>query len=454
MRAFGQSSGSRRSRRGGWLVASATALLALVACAPGQASTSSGGSGGGGKIGGVVHVLNVWSGSEADSFSAVLKPFEDQTGVSVEDESTRDIAATLTTRLQAGNPPEIAGMPGPGQMYQYADQSKLIALDNIVDVNTMKQQYSPSWITLGKSPKSGKTVGIFMRVSLKGLVWYDPKNFQAKGYKPATSWSGLTSLSQQIASGGTTPWCVGLESGSASGWPGSDWIKEIVLSQSGPTVYDNWVNGKLQWSSPEIKQAFQTWGTQVLGSNASNVFGGKQFMLATAFGDAAQPMFQSPPKCYMHNQASFMTSFFDAYATAPKAGTDYNFFDLPAVSSQNTGDHVVAGDLFGMFKNTPQARALMKYLTTPKAQAIWVKRGGAISPSTQVPLNDYPDAISKSIAKSIVSAKTVKFDAGDLMPAAMQAEYWKDVLDYVNNPSQLDSILARADKVQADAYKA
>jgi alpha-glucoside transport system substrate-binding protein len=435
------------------LVASATALLALVACAPGQASTSSGG-GGGGKIGGVVHVLNVWSGSEADSFSAVLKPFQDQTGINVEYESTRDIAATLTTRLQAGNPPEIAGMPGPGQMYQYADQGKLVALDNVVDVNTMKQNYSSSWIDLGKSPKSGKTVGIFMRVSLKGLVWYDPKNFQAKGYKPATSWSGLTSLSQQIASGGTTPWCIGLESGSASGWPGSDWIKEIVLSQSGPTVYDNWVNGKLRWTSPEIKQAFQTWGSQVLGSNASNVFGGKQFMLATAFGDAAQPMFQSPPRCYMHNQASFITSFFDAYATAPKAGTDYNFFDLPPVSSQNAGDHVVAGDLFGMFKNTPQARALMKYITTPQAQAIWVKRGGAISPSTQVPLGDYPDAISKSIAKSIVSAKTVKFDAGDLMPAAMQAEYWKDVLDYVNNPSQLDSILARADRVQADAYKA
>jgi alpha-glucoside transport system substrate-binding protein len=428
-------------------VACVPALLALVACAPGQST-------GGGTTGGVVHVLNVFPGSEADSFKAVVKPFEDQTGIKVQSESTRDIAATLTTRLQAGNPPEIAGMPGPGQMYQYADQGKLISLDNIVDVNAMKQNYSSSWIDLGKSPKSGKTVGIFMRVSLKGLVWYDPKNFQSKGYKPATSWSQLTSLSQQIASGGTTPWCIGLESGAASGWPGSDWIKEIVLTQSGPAVYDNWVNGKLQWSSPEIKQAFQTWGSQVLGSNASNVYGGKQSMLSTAFGDAAQPMFQSPPKCYMHNQASFITSFFNDYSTAPKAGTDYNFFDLPPVSSQNQGAHVVAGDLFGMLKDTPQARALMKYLTTPKAQAIWVKRGGAISPSPKVPLSDYPDAISKSVAKSIVSAKTVRFDAGDLMPAAMQAEYWKDVLDYVNNPSQLDSILARADKVQADAYKA
>jgi alpha-glucoside transport system substrate-binding protein len=435
------------------LLASASALLALAACAPGQAS--SGTSGGAGKIGGTVHVLSVLGGSELDSFNAVLAPFEQQTGVTVQQESTRDIAATLTTRLAAGNPPEIAGMPGPGQMYQYADQGKLVSLDKIIDLNTMSQNYSSSWITLGKSPKSGKTVGIFMRVSLKGLVWYDPRNFQAKGYSVPTSWSGLTSLGQRIASSGTTPWCIGLESGSASGWPGSDWIKEIVLTQSGTSVYDKWVKGQLKWSSPQIKQAFQTWGSQVLGSNASNVFGGKQYMLATAFGDAAQPMFQTPPKCYLHNQASFITTFFDGYATTPKAGTDYNFFALPPVSNQNAGDHVVAGDLFGMFKDTPQARALIKYLTTPQAQAIWVKRGGAISPSNRVPLSDYPDAISRSIAKTIVSANTVpRFDAGDLMPAAMQAEYWKDVLDYVNNPSQLDSILARADTVQADAYKA
>ncbi len=439
MRTFGN-----RTSLGRGLVAAATALLAAVACAPGQSTSS-------GSIGGVVHVLQVWGGSELDSFNAVLKPFEDQTGIKVQYESTRDISATLTTRLAAGNPPEIAGLPGPGQMYQYADQGKLVTLDNILDVNTMKKQYSPSWISLGQ--RNGKTVGVFMRVSLKGLIWYDPKAFQAKGYQVPTTWSQLTALGQQIAASGTTPWCIGLESGAASGWPGSDWVKEIVLSQSGPAVYDKWWSGQQLWTSPEIKQAWTTWGSQILGPNESYVFGGKQNMVATNFGDAGQPLFQSPPKCYMHNQASFVTSFFDGYSTKPQAGTDYNFFDMPPVDSTNAGSHVVAGDLFGMFKDTPQARALMKYLTTPQAQAIWVKRGGAISPNTEVALSDYPDAISKSIAQTIVSAKTVRFDAGDLMPAAMQAEYWKDVLDYVNNPSQLDTILARANTVQAQAYK-
>lgn len=422
---------------------SALALLALLlgaACAPGQSQP---------KTGGAVHVLQVWGGSELESFKAVLKPFEDQTGIKVEYESTRDINAVLTTRLQAGNPPEIAGVPGPGQMIQWAKQGKLVPLDDILDLNLMKQQYAPDWIKLGQV--NGKTVGIFMRVSLKGLVWYDPKTFQAKGYQVPTTWDQLMSLSQQMAASGTAPWCIGLESGAASGWPGSDWVKEIALTQSGPDVYDRWWQGQQKWTSPEIKQAWETFGKIIA---PGMVYGGKQYMLSTNFGDAAQPMFQNPPKCYMHNQGSFITDFFTKYPTSPKPGTDFKFFDLPPVNSQYAGAHVVAGDLFGMFKDTPQARALIKYLTTPQAQAIWVKRGGAISPNKDVPLSDYPDDISRSIAQTIVSAKIARFDAGDMMPNAMQAAYWKAVLDFVNNPSQLDSILANLDKVQADAYKA
>jgi alpha-glucoside transport system substrate-binding protein len=134
-------------------------------------------------------------------------------------------------------------------------------------------------------------------------------------------------------------------------------------------------------------------------------------------------------------------------------GTDLSFFPLPDVDSKNAGAHVVAGDLFGMFKDTPQSRALIKYLTTPQAQSIWVKRGGAISPNKQVSLSDYPDATSKLIAQQLVGAKIARFDAGDLMPSAMQAQYFKDVLDFVQNPSKLDSILAASDAVQATAYK-
>ena len=416
-------------------------IMLLAACSPGQGSTST-------TTGGTVHVLGSWGGSEQDSFLAMVKPFEDQTGIKVNYEGTRDINATLTTRLQAGNPPELAGLPGPGQMFQFAKAGKLVALDNILDNTAMKDQYPDSWLKLGQY--NGKTYSIFIKTALKGLVWYNPKTFAAKGYSVAKTWDQLLALQGKIASSGTTPWCIGLESGAASGWPGSDWVKEIVLSQSGPTVYDNWWQGKQKWSSPEIKLAWQTFGKIIAGNN---VYGGKQYMLATNFGDAAQPMFTNPPKCYMHQQASFITDFFTKYPTAPKPVTDFKFFPLPDVDPQYAGSHVVAGDLFGMFKDTDQARQLIKYLTTPEAQTIWVKRGGAISPNKKVTLSDYPDELSRSIGQTMTTTQIAKFDAGDLMPSAMQAQYFKSVLDFVTDPNSLDSILARLDKTQADAYK-
>ena len=418
-------------------------VLALVACAPGSSSSNT-------TTGGSVNVLGTWGGDEQASFLAMVKPFTDQTGIKVNYEGTRDINAVLTTRVQAGNPPELAGLPGPGQMFQFAKDNKLVALDNVLDMGAMNSQYSSNWVKLGQY--NGKTYSIFIKTSLKGLVWYDPKNFAAKSYQVPTSWDQLQSLQGQIASSGAKPWCIGLSSGSASGWPGSDWVKEIVLSQSGPTVYNAWWSGKQKWSTPEIKKAWQTWGQMILGANGTNVYGGPQYMAATAFGDAGQPLFTSPPGCYMHNQGSFMNSFFDAYSTKPQTGVDYKFFALPDINSQYTGARVVAGDLFGMFKDTPQARALIKYLTTPAAQDIWVKRGGAISPNKNVSFSDYPDDLSRSIAQSMINTKLPEFDAGDLMPSAMQTAYWKAVLDFVGDQSKLDSILATLDKVQADSY--
>ncbi|TME38266.1 MAG: carbohydrate ABC transporter substrate-binding protein [Chloroflexi bacterium] len=425
------------------LVALITVGLVVAACQPASTPSASGSPG---QIGGTVSVLATWGGSEQDSFLAMVKPFEDQTGVKVQYEGTRD-NAVLTTRIQGGNPPDLAGLPGPGLMAQLAKAGKLIDLGNVLDMNAMKSQYSDSFIKLAQV--DGKQVGIFIKAALKGPIWYNPKAFSAKGYTVPKTWDDLTALSKKIADSGTTPWCIGLESGAASGWPGTDWLEDIVIRQSGPDVYDSWWQGKTKWSSPEIKKAFQTWGTII--ADPKMVLGGKSAMVATAFGDSGNPMFTNPPKCYMHHQASFITDFFTKANPALKPGEDFNFFMTPDIDSKYAGAVTGAGDLFGMFKDTPQARALIKYLTTPQAQAIWVKRGGALSANKQV--TDYPDKISADSAKALTSAGVFRFDASDLMPEAMNQAFWKAVLDYVNDPSKLDSILTSLDKVQADSYK-
>ena len=423
------------------LILSLAAMFAAVACGTGSSQNA-----------GTVHVIAVWSGQEQANFMAVLKPFEDSTGIKVSYESTRDEDAILTSRVSAGNPPDLAAAPSPQLLTQFAKQGKVIALNDAVNMSQLQSNTADSWIKLGEPLNDGKLYQIFAWAAVKGLIWYDPKNFQSKGYSVPQSWDALQSLQSQIKSSGTTPWCITVESGSATGWAASDWLKEIVLSQAGPDVYDKWVAGTQKWSSPEIKAAFQTFG-QILGPGDSNVYGGSQYIVATNFGDVGTPMFQNPPKCYMLNQASFITTFFTSANPNLQPGTDFNFFPLPDINTQYTGAHVVAGDSWSMFKDTPQARKLIQYLTTSQAQDIWVKKGGKLAVNKQVPVDDYPDQLSKESAQIIVSTKIAKYDATDNMPADMKAAAWADLVKFIQNQGQLDSLLAHLDSVQASAYK-
>lgn len=404
---------------------------------------------GGKKLGGSVTVMGSWGGAEQDSFMAEVKPFEDATGVQVQYTGTRDLSAQLTTAVQGGNPPDLAGLPDPGTMQVFANQGKLIDLSTVLDMNTMQQEYPAAWLQLAQV--NGKQVGIFIKAALKGTIWYDPKTFNSVdgGQTPKTL-DDLQNLVNKIQQSGTTPWCAGFEAGATTGWPGTDWLEDIVLRQDGPAFYQQWYQGKVKWSSPQIKQAWQTWGQ--LTNNFKDVFGGSATILSTNFGDEGNPMFTTPPKCYMVHEGTFITDFFTNANKGIKAGSDFNFFMFPDINQQYTNSAEIAGDLFGMFKNTPQAQALMRYLTTPEAQAIWVSRGGALSPNLRVTPNVYPDDLSREQAQILSTTKNVVFDASDQMPPAMQSAFYKAVLDYVQNPGNLDSILSTLDQAQASAY--
>src|SRR5260370_3280329 len=207
---------------------------------------------------GLIKSLAAWSGQEQASFFAVLKHWEDKTGIKVNYEYSRDLDALLTTRVGAGNPTDLAAAPSPTTLTNFAKQGKVIALHDKIDVASLKSNYSQSWIDLGTI--NGKLYETFSWVAVKGLIWYDPKNFQAKGYNVPANWQSLLDLQSTIKTGGTTPWCVALESGSASGSPGSDWLKENLLSQAAPRVYDSWGARTQKRTSPQIQSSFTTCG--------------------------------------------------------------------------------------------------------------------------------------------------------------------------------------------------
>lgn len=401
-----------------------------------------------GNIGGSVSVLGVWGGNELKIFNDMIKPFEQKTGVKVQYEGTRDLAAILTTRVQAGNPPQIAAMPSLGQVDQFANQGKLVDLSTVLNMNTFKQQYAKGWINLGTV--NGKLVTIFTGVALKGLVWYDPKTFEAAGLTIPKTWDQMMKESKQLAAKGITPWTIGLESGSASGWPGADWIQEIFLKKWGPELYTQWWKGKLKWTSPQVKYAFKTFGE--IATNSKLTYGGNQYELSTNFGSAFDPVFQSPPKAYFHEQATFIQSFIQKDFPNLKAGTDFSFFPFPSINPKYANAVQMSGNLLSEFAKSPQSDAFVRYFASPEAQAYWVKAADSLTPNRAVPLSDYPGKLFKQAGETLRSANIAEFSADDLMPNQMETAFWSAVMSYVSNPGNLDSILKHLDQVQQSAY--
>ena len=398
---------------------------------------SGGGSASGGKS---VTVIGTWGGDEEKAFKAMVAPCEASSGNTVKYTGTRDINAILTTGVASGVLPDLAGLPGPGQMTEFATGGSLKPLDEVLDVAKYKEETAPALVELGTV--EGKISGVFIKAAVKGLIWYSPKLHDYASAPPAT-WDDLVTQAKANQGDAKAIWCVGLESGAATGWPGTDWIEDIVLRQAGPEKYNQWWQGTLKYTSPEIKSAFETFGSVIADAN-----GGANTVLSTAFQEGGDGLFASPPGCEFHHQASFITGlgkFKDA-----KAGTDYNFFPFPDIDPQYTGAVEGAGDLFGMFHDTAEAKSLMKYLVTAEAQDIWVKLGGALSANKNA--TSYPDDIAKRSAELLANAKSFAFDASDLMPTAMQAALLTGIVDYTKDPSKLDSILSSLDQAQTDAY--
>jgi alpha-glucoside transport system substrate-binding protein len=396
-----------------------------------------------------VSVIAVWGGDEQESFMAMIAPWEERTGATVEYEGTRDLNAVLTTRVEGGNPPDIAGLPGPGVLQQYAQDGYLVDLSAFMDMGQLSQAYDQSWLDL--ATYEGGLYGLFTKVAVKSLVWYSPPAFEEAGYETPGSWDEMIALSDQIVEDGTSPWCIGLESGSASGWPGTDWIEDIMLRTAGPEVYDQWRTHEIPWTDPAVKNAWETWGAIV--ANEDYVNGGTTGVLATNFGESPYPMFQDPPGCYMHRQASFIQGFITDQFPELEAVDDYNYFGFPSIDERYGTPALTAGDLFGMFTDTPAARSLMEWLASAEAQTIWAERGGFLSPNKNVSPDIYPDPLIAQAAEILVDAEVVRFDASDLMPQSVNDAFWQGVLNYVENPDDLDTILQDIEAVAAEAYE-
>jgi alpha-glucoside transport system substrate-binding protein len=423
-------------------MAVALVSLALVAAGCGDDDDEGGGGGGdggGGGGGSTVSVFGAFVGDEAEAFETALEPFEERTGIDVRYEGTGDFNDLIRIRAQADDLADIVIFPNPGLLTEFAQDGHIVELtgDALASFN---DNYSEDWQGYGSVDDA--PYGMFIKAAPKSLVWHPNPELEEAGYSVPETWDDLESLGEQIAADGTTPWCIGIEDGESTGWVGTDWMEDIVLRLHGPEVYDQWVNHEIPFDDPRIVEAAELmmdiWGSSDL------VRGGTQTILSTAFGDSPRPLFDEPPGCYLHRQASFITTFFpdDVQETLASDDPAAAVFVLPPIG-EGAAPVVGGGDAAGMTSDRDAVLQTMAFLGTTEFAEGWAPAGGYIAPHEGFDTSLYPTELERQIGTIVADASSFRFDGSDLMPATVGAgTFWEAIVNMVSGTPPADALAA------------
>jgi alpha-glucoside transport system substrate-binding protein len=387
----------------------------------------------------VVTVLGPNEGWMTEQFDGAMAPFEARTGIKVEYEPSDDVVPLIFDRVGRGDPPDLAALPGPGWLGDLVHLGYVVDLNEFLDEAYLKQQYAQSWLDM--VTVDGQMSGVWYGVtSIKSLVWYPVPEFEQAGYQVPQTWDERIALSDRMAADGRIPWCIGIESGYASGWVATDWIEDIMLRTTSPQNYDKWIRGELKFNSLEVRRAVEIMGQIWL--KPGYVYGGASSISTTFFGDSPIPLSDTPPSCWLHRQASFIAGFFPE---GTEVGRDVNYFYLPPIDPAYGKPVLATGYIFAMFNDRPEVRELVKYLTTGESMMPLIEAGSALSPHKDADLNWYPTATERGYAEILMNADTVRFDGSDMMPDVVGAgSFWSEMVDYVNG-KDLDAVLGDID---------
>ena len=378
-----------------------------------------------------VSVFGPWLGPDKELVESVIAYFEEATGADVQYVGSDSFEQQIVIDVEAGSAPNVAVFPQPGLASDLAGRGQLSPLGDAT-ADWVRENYAAgqSWVDLGTYANAGgdpELFGFFFKVDVKSLVWYSPENFEDAGYEVPTTMEELKALTDQIVADGETPWCIGLGSGGATGWPATDWVEDMMLRTEAPSVYDAWVSNEMKFDDPKVVAAIEEFGA--FARNDAYVSGGAGAVASTDFRDSPKGLFASPPLCYMHRQASFIPAFFPE---GTEVGLDADFFYFPAYEGKDLGKPVLgAGTLFSITNDSKGARAFIDFLKTPIAHEVWMAQQGFLTPYKGVNTEVYASDTLRKMGDILLGADTFRFDGSDLMPGGVGAgAFWTGMVDY------------------------
>ena len=411
----------------------AIAGLSLAGCSSGPgATTSDAGASGDG----IVTVYSTIADFEAEQLEKSWADWEKENNIDIQYEFSKEFESQISIRAQGGNPPDIGIFPQPGLFADLASRGFIKPASAAVEANVDKY-WSEDWKAYGTV--DDVFYGAPFKANLKGFVWFSPAKFTEWGVEVPTTWDELLAVTQTIRDKtGAAPWCAGFGSGDATGWPGTDWIEDLVLRQAGPDVYDQWVANEIPFTDPAIAAAFDSLGEILLNPDYVNAgFGDVKSINSTTFQDVATPVVDGT--CALTHQASFFDGFLgDA---GGNVGPDADIWAFMTPSIESGGQAVVGGgEIVGAFADDADTQAVLEYLSSAEWANSLVALGGGISANSGVDstLVDSP-ILAESIKILQDPDTTFRFDASDLMPGAVgSGTFFKGMVSWINGTPTAD----------------
>ena len=405
--------------------------------------------GGGSLEGEEVFITGALVGNDAAGFQENFDSFTEETGIIVSFQGSDNFEQEVQIQMESGDTPDIALWPQPGAVVDAAQRGYLVSLEDLgVDMDEYRASFSSYIVGLGEV--DGAHYGGAHAFNLKSIVWYQPAEFEARGYSIPSTWDEMIALADQIVADGMTPFCFGMYSNGASGWLATDWMEDIMLrTGEGTATYDKWVSHDIPFNDPVVKNA-ATFLSQIMHTEGY-VVGGTDAIVSTYFGNAQDPMFEKDangnPGCFMHRQASFITSFWPEAAQAG-AGSETTVFPFPAMDDGLPKAALGAGDMFGVFNDRDATIEVVNFMLSNDFFEAAAQRpdNSRIYGHVDFDTSLYSKDITRVLADTITGAlaeNAFRFDASDLMPPEVGAgSFWKEMMNLaVEGPGYIDTAL-------------
>ncbi len=394
----------------------------------------------------VVQIFGPYRGDEATLFMAGLDDWAASQGIDIRYTGSTDFAGDLQFRVrEILDPPDIAIVPQPGLVSELAGDGLIVPLSEALAEGLMSS-FDGDILDLARV--DGDLVGFPYRSNVKSLVWYRPEVFAELGVEPPTSMQELEALVEQLVSSGLTPWCLGIEAQSATGWPATDWVEDLIVRAEGSETYERWVDGSVPFENPAIADAFTTLADLVL--QPTRVAGGVGGVLTTSTQDSDDPLFADPPGCVLFKQASFAYGWMPAGLELGPDG-DIAFFVLPSIESGATPPLVVGADLAVAFDDRPEVEAVMARLATAEAGQAWAQGGSYLSLRSDVDPATYYRDVDRAVAQILADTDVVVFDGSDSMEPAVGTDlFWTEITAWIAGQRSYEDLAATLDTARAE----